>query len=208
MKHPLRLTGALAVLALSLGGCAADVRADVEKHKALLGKPAPDFQADFAVNGKPVKLADLKGKVVLLTFWVPSQASSRSAMLRLQEWHKEYYEKGLEILAVSRYNSDYGRAFTFDMERGTVVKAETATRETDKQLLRDFATYHKLEFRLLALPREQADPLYKDVYGVSSVPQFVVIDRRGRVRLIRVGASQKQYEAVDEEIRKLLEERK
>ena len=35
----------------------------------MLGKEAPNFTGDFAVNGEPVKLFDLKGKVVLLTFW-------------------------------------------------------------------------------------------------------------------------------------------
>src|SRR5262249_5607598 len=141
--------------------------------------PAPDIQADFAANGKPVKLADLKGKVVLLTFWAPSQATSRTAMLRLQEWYKEFLDKDLEIVAVSRYNSDYGRPFTFDMESGKVVEAKTASRETDRQLLRDFAAYHKLEFRLLGLPKEEAKRLY-EVYGVTGIPQFVLIDRNGR----------------------------
>ena len=208
MKHPLRLTAALAALALSLGGGAADVRADVAKHAALIGKPAPDLQADFAVNGKPVKFADLKGKVVLLAFWGSWSAPSRTAMLRLQEWHKEFHIKGLEILAVTRYNSDYGRLLVFDKETGMVKKVETANRETDKQMLRDFAAYHKLEFRLLGLPKEEAERAYKEVYGVTGIPQFVLIDRKGRVRMIRVGASQQQFEVIDEEVRKLLDERK
>ena len=208
MKHPLRLTGALAALALSLGGGAADVRADVKKHAALIGKPAPDLQADFAVNGKPLKLADLKGKVVLLTFWGPWSAPSRTAMLRLQEWYKEFLGKDLVILAVTRYNSDYGRPFAFDKEAGTVVKAKTANRETDRQLLRDFAAYHKLEFCLMELPKEEAERLYKEVYGVTTIPQFVLIDRGGRVRMVQAGAARKQFEAIDEEIRKLLVERK
>jgi thiol-disulfide isomerase/thioredoxin len=40
-----------------------------DPHAAMIGKPAPDFSGDFALNGKPGKLSDLKGKVVLVDFW-------------------------------------------------------------------------------------------------------------------------------------------
>jgi peroxiredoxin len=212
MKHPLRLTAALAALALSLGGGPADVRADKAKHKALIGKPAPDIQADFAVTGKPVRLADLKGKVVVLTFWGPWSPSSRHAAMQLQEWFHEFNGKGLEVLAVTRYCSDEGRQLTFDDDTGTVKalppkEAKGASRETDKQLLRDFAAYHKLEFPLMVLPKNEAARLY-DLYGVSGMPQFVLIDRGGRVRMVRVGDSGKAFKVVGEEIQKLLYEKK
>lgn len=39
--------------------------------KAFIGKPAPDFDTDAVVNGdfKRVKLADYKGKYVVLFFY-------------------------------------------------------------------------------------------------------------------------------------------
>jgi thiol-disulfide isomerase/thioredoxin len=62
MKHPLRLTGALAALALCLAWLTpaghGTARADVETHDKLLGQPAPDFEADFALyfaSGEPAK---------------------------------------------------------------------------------------------------------------------------------------------------------
>jgi hypothetical protein len=55
------------VFMLACLGCAPG-----QQEQGLVGKPAPDLQGDFAVNGKPVHLSDLKGKVVLLDFWAPS----------------------------------------------------------------------------------------------------------------------------------------
>jgi cytochrome oxidase Cu insertion factor (SCO1/SenC/PrrC family) len=73
-----RLVLVVAVLAVSAGvGVARQqgkvrLEGDAARRKALAaieGKPAPELQPQRWLNGKPVKLADLKGKVVLLDFW-------------------------------------------------------------------------------------------------------------------------------------------
>ena len=223
MNHPLRLTIFLASLALlTAGGFAGPrgARADEEKHKSLKGKRAPEIEADAAVNGEPVKLADLKGNVVLLAFWVPWSGPSRNIMPDLQNWYDKNKLRGLKVVAVSPYGSDFKRYFTFDSLTGEVTKAEDkkATRATDKQLVRDFAAYHKLDFLLLSVSKNEADRLF-DIYGIkeritkagkktrSGTPEFVVIDRTGVVRMIRVGSRSKDLEAVHDEIKALLDER-
>jgi thiol-disulfide isomerase/thioredoxin len=40
-----------------------------EKLAAIQGKPAPELQVERWAAGKPLKLSELKGKVVLLDFW-------------------------------------------------------------------------------------------------------------------------------------------
>ena len=46
-----------------------DKNEEKDPFAELIGKPAPDFAGDFAINGKPTKISALKGKVVLLDFW-------------------------------------------------------------------------------------------------------------------------------------------
>jgi hypothetical protein len=40
-----------------------------EKLDAIQGKPAPDLEIKEWFNGKPLKLKDLRGKVIMLDFW-------------------------------------------------------------------------------------------------------------------------------------------
>jgi thiol-disulfide isomerase/thioredoxin len=203
MHHALRLPFALGALMLFLAGTVAV--ADVETHEALLGKPAPnDVQADFAVNGKPVKMADLKGKVVLLTFWGMWSSPSREILPHLQQWDYELKDRGLAIVAVTGYNSDFKRKVGLDKQTGEIIPGKTTTREQDQQMLRDFARLRKLSFRMMKLPKVEAEHAHK-LYGVHAIPQLVVIDRKGIVRMIRVGSRAEKLDAIEAEIRKQLD---
>jgi thiol-disulfide isomerase/thioredoxin len=213
MNHPLRLTGSLAALALSLvwllPGAPRTARADEAKHEALLGKPAPDFRADFAINGRPVQLGDkqLRNKVVLLVFWGIWSGPSRDVLASLQQWYKDYKGRGLEILGLTVYNADFKRKVGFDKKTGRITEVENPTHDTDRQMLRDFAASRKVKFPLMKLPRAEAERVYK-AYGVSGIPQLVLIDPRGRVRMIRVGSNEEKLEMIEGELRKLLDERR
>lgn len=67
--------------------------------KELAGKPAPDLRATD-IQGKPVSLADLKGKTVLLDFWTtwcpPCQADALSI-----EQLSQKYSKDLQVIGIS-----------------------------------------------------------------------------------------------------------
>jgi thiol-disulfide isomerase/thioredoxin len=205
MHQTLRLPFALGALMLILTGALA--LAGAQTRADLVGKPAPAFQADFAINGngKPVKLAELKGKVVLLTFWGIWLSTSRDVLPRLQEWHDKYKGKGLVVVGVTAYNSDFNRKIGFDKLSGEFKKVDATDASKDRQMLRDFAAAKKLTFLMMKLPKVEFEHAL-EVYGVSKIPQFVIIDRKGIVRMIRVG-SRTDFEELDEEISKQLKKK-
>src|SRR5213082_98709 len=115
MRPLLASSAVLAALSFALAAlpaAAAEEKAD--PHADLIGKPAPEIPGDFALNGKPTKLADLKGKVVLLDFWAVWCGPCVATFPHLREWNKEYKDKGLEVLGVTSYYEQFG----FDKDAG------------------------------------------------------------------------------------------
>jgi peroxiredoxin len=174
-------------------------------HARMIGKAAPDFKGDFAANGKPVALADLKGKVVLLNFWEVRSGSSIAAIPKLREWHQAHHKDGLMIVGVTFYMSEIGQKLAFDKDEGAVIAAKNADRASDQVLWKEFAAHHKIEYLLSALPKKEALETF-DAYAVNGVPQLVLIDRQGMVRMIDL-ASDKTSAMVETEIKKLLAEK-
>jgi len=175
-----------------------------EKANALVGKPAPEIAGEFAVNGKPVKLADLKGKVVLLDFWAVWCGPCIATFPHLIEWNKEYKDKGLEIVGLTLYNGDVGRKFSFDKEKGRLTKADSLTNKEEQDLLKEFATFHKLTHRLQAMSGTEWKKIC-DEYGVEGIPQMVLIDKKGIVRMVKVGSGEENARAIQGKIKELLE---
>jgi thiol-disulfide isomerase/thioredoxin len=211
LRHPLLallcLLAVAAVLSVRLRATAAQKRDDAKKeedpYKALLGKPAPDFRGEFCLNAKPAKLSDLKGNVVLLDFWAVWCGPCIATFPNLREWHKEYKDKGLEIVGVTTYF----KKFAFDKKTGKLEESQQdLTRQQEQQTLKDFAAHHKLAYRLMVLPEKEWDKV-SDQYKVESVPEAVLIDRKGVVRMIKVGAEDENEEELARMIKKLIAEK-
>lgn len=66
-----RLDGALAKYGSTLGRTRADVDAEVWRARDAKAKPASLFELPSSRDGALVKLADYRGKLVLLAFWFP-----------------------------------------------------------------------------------------------------------------------------------------
>lgn len=76
-------------------------RPNLKGQTALIGQPAPDL-AGTDLDGKPVKLADFKGKVVVLDFWSTACGPCVQALPSMRELQKRNLEKPLAIIGVNR----------------------------------------------------------------------------------------------------------
>jgi thiol-disulfide isomerase/thioredoxin len=195
----------LGVVALVLAGVTPG-SADDSKAGPLVGKLAPEIAGDFALNGKPVKLAELKGKVVLLDFWAVWCGPCIDTFPHLKDWNQEYKDKGLEIVGLTLYNCEAGRNFRFDKAAGKLARANKVTKEQEQDLLKDFAAHHKLQHRLMAMPLADWQKVAA-AYKVSSIPHVVLIDRKGNVQMVKVGADEENTRAIEKMIKKLIEEK-
>ncbi|MCI0407357.1 MAG: TlpA family protein disulfide reductase [Acidobacteria bacterium] len=202
---PLALVLALMGVACSRGKANRDDAKKTEgadPQTAKVGKPAPDFKAEAAVNGKPINLAGLKGKVVLLDFWAVWCKLCLHTFPHLREWDKDYRDKGLEVLGLTTYFEKVG----FDKDKGQIKGVDKMTREQEQEMLKDFARHYKLDYRLLLLSGAEWDRLGK-AYNFEGIPFAVLIDRKGNVRLMKEGAEEQNAKDLAAMIKKLIEEK-
>jgi len=65
-----------------------------------VGDLAPDFTGT-SLDGSPVSLSSLRGKLVLLNFWATWCAPCREELPAFSKWQHVYGTRGLQVLGVS-----------------------------------------------------------------------------------------------------------
>jgi len=79
---------------------------------------APDFrQGDNWLNSKPLTIADLKGKVVLVDFWTYSCINCIRTLPYVTKWYDTYKDDGLVVVGV------HTPEFSFEKDAGNVRNA-------------------------------------------------------------------------------------
>jgi thiol-disulfide isomerase/thioredoxin len=64
-------------------------------------KAAPEFQnIDKWLNSEPLKINELRGKVVLVDFWTYTCINCLNHLPSVQSWHEKYKDKGLVVVGV------------------------------------------------------------------------------------------------------------
>ncbi len=169
-----------------------------KKLAALVGADATPLAVEAWVNGDPLTDADLKGKVVLLDFWSIWCGPCIATFPHLREWHEKYADKGLVIIGLTSYYN-----YKWDDQSGRpkrVTGSEKVPPEQEQEMLTKFAEHHNLHHRF-AIQKGRAMSEY---YAVSGIPHVVLIDREGKIQLLRVGSGEKNAKDVAEMIEKLI----
>lgn len=80
--------------------------------------PAPDFTGiDHWLNSKPLTLADLRGKVVLVDFWTYSCINCIRTLPYVEGWYQKYASEGFVVVGV------HAPEFAFEHDTGNVAAA-------------------------------------------------------------------------------------
>jgi len=166
-----------------------DPEFDIEKafdepSKAL----PPEITGTQWIDQAPVKLADLRGKIVLLDFWAHWCGPCQVTLPQLTRWHQKYKDKGLVILGITKY---YGHG-----------DGESMTPGQELAYLREFKKRYKLPYGIVVGEKD----VNELNYGVNSIPMSFLLDRKGVLRYISPGASDEEIESLGKMIQKLIDE--
>jgi peroxiredoxin len=128
-------------------------------------KLAPDFTLSDA-SGRPVKLSEFRGKVVLLNFWATWCAPCKLEIPWFVEFQQTYRDRDFEVLGVS-----------LDEDGWKPVKPYIAAERIDYPVM---------------VGNEEISRQYG---GLESIPTTLIIDKSGRIASIHVGlCSRSEYE--------------
>jgi thiol-disulfide isomerase/thioredoxin len=162
---PIRFRRLAAQLGITAGPEAYVVKPPPAPVKMLaIGAAAPDFPMTD-LQGKPVKVSDYRGKVVILDFWATWCGPCIASMPHTQEVAAHYKDQGVVVLG-SCTSDARGK---FD-----------AWVKTNQEKYPDFVFAH--------------DPLEKDdnrpsrkLYGVGGIPTQFIIGRDGKIAATQIG---------------------
>jgi thiol-disulfide isomerase/thioredoxin len=171
-----------AFLFLMMTACSMNRSIDSLSEPATLPDlgPAPELTNEVWLNvDSPLRLADLRGKVVALEMWTFGCINCQNVMPSLKEWDKTYRDQGLVIIG------NHYPEFSFEED---LTNLKNAVAENDIQYAvtqdNDGATWRA----------------YKNRYW----PTLYLIDKKGHLRYVHIGEG--GYETTEAAIQTLLAE--
>ena len=149
-------------------------------YKSSESATAPELAAGEWINSEPLKLKDLRGRVVLIEFWTFGCYNCRNTLPFVKSWNDRYREQGFTVIGV--------HSPEFDDER----KVENLRREVAS-----------LGIRYPVV----TDNGYQtwNAYNVEAWPTAFLLDKQGRIRWMHVGEG--DYDEAERLIQKLLAEK-
>ncbi len=165
-------TGLSKQLLVPVGGSA--------EYKSSESATAPELANGDWINSEPLKLNDLRGRVVLIEFWTFGCYNCRNTLPFVKSWDEHYRDKGLTVIGV--------HSPEFDEERNV----EHLRREISSLGIR-YAVVTDNEYETWSS------------YKVEAWPTVFLLDKQGRILWMRVGEG--DYDEGERLIQKLLAEK-
>jgi len=154
----------------------------------LAAEAPPELKVSQWIDQAPVRLADLRGKVVLLDFWATWCGPCRVSMPKINALSRRYKERGLVVLGLTEFEGE--------------ADGRELSRAEETEYLRQFKRRQNISYGFgVSEDKETARG-----YGVTSIPTAVLIDRRGRARFLTISASDDEAALLQKMIQKLLDE--
>lgn len=174
------MTRALLAAALVLAGCAPHKPTLVDDRTAGVGGRGGDaleLTLPRYPDGTPWRLADSRGKVVLLDVWATWCEPCRDALPLYQDFASEFRARGLEVYAISV--------------------------DADARAIAGFLEETKLSLPVLHDPEAA---VATSALRVKLMPTAYLVDRRGRLRFVHEGFDEGQLSTWLSELELLLAE--
>ena len=159
-----------------------DINKNIEENNPNSAYPrAPDFAGiEKWINSEPLKIEQLRGKVVLVDFWTYTCINCIRTLPYLKDWDKKYRDEGLVIVGV------HTPEFEFEKKYENVLKA---------------VNDYQLKYAVAQDNNYVTWNLYQNRYW----PHKFLIDIDGYVRYDHIGEG--AYEETEMIIQELLKER-
>jgi thiol-disulfide isomerase/thioredoxin len=124
--------------------------------------PAPELNNQIWLNSKPLKLAELRGKVVMVEFWTFECINCQHVTPSLKALHAKYADKGLVIIGV--HSPEFGYEKELKNVQAAIAEAEI---KYPVAIDNDYATWN--------------------AYNNHYWPARYLIDKKGNLRLLQIG---------------------
>ena len=125
--------------------------------------PAPELQNDIWLNtSEPLRLANLRGKVVLLDMWTFGCINCKNVIPSLREWHNMYNAQGLVVIG------NHYPEFSYEEDLGNL-----------KQALIDLDVPYPVA--------QDNERLTWSAYNNRYWPTLYLIDKNGNLRYTHIG---------------------